>query len=167
MIALQLIDVGNFMTKLLRSELFDSFDFVEGTLQNQITYTFDGRIVSDFYSADELEAEGFSGHTCLPFSSLRPVLFDLIKGTRAPGYFKFTLFLSLSDFLRSDGISSAGQTDAVNGFHLTLKFQNGKLTASTGISYRTFSPDKSLEFEWDRYICSFFKQYAVAFTEIL
>ena len=28
MLAIQLIDVGNFMTKLLRSEIFDSFLFI-------------------------------------------------------------------------------------------------------------------------------------------
>ena len=167
MIVLQLVDIGNFMTKLLRSELFDSFGFVEGTLQNQITYTFDGRLIRDFYSADELEAEGLSGLTYLPFSMLRPALFDLIKGKRTPGYFKFTFFLSLDDFLASGQISVSRSKNTVNGFLLNLKFQNNNLTASTGVSYRTFAPDKSLEFEWDQYIRLFFKKYAVTFTEIL
>ena len=70
MIALQIIDVGNFMTKLLCSELFDSFQFMEGTLQNRITYNFDGHLVADFYSPDELEAEGPVSYTHLTLPTI-------------------------------------------------------------------------------------------------
>lgn len=165
MISIQIPDIGNFMTKFLCSELFDSFQFMEGTLQNKITYTFDGHIVPDFYSPDELEAEDLTGYTYLPFSMLRPTLFDLIKGKRTPGYFKFTLFAQPSDF--PDLTSAApGSSDTIRGLLLTLKFQNGELTATTGVSYQIFSLDKSLEFEWDNYIRRFFKKYAIAFTEI-
>ena len=34
----------------------------------------------------------------------------------------------------------------ISGFLLNLRFMHGELTASTGVSYRTFSTDKSLEF---------------------
>lgn len=166
MIAAQIADIGNFMTKLLRSEIFDSFQFMEGTLQTRITYTFDGHILTDSYSMDELEAEGLSGYTYLPFSMQRPVLFDLIKGRRAPGYFKFTLFMKPSDFYTQTDIPAPSASDPVGGFLLNLRFQRGELTATTGISYRTFSTDKSMEFEWDDYIRLFLKNFAIPFTEI-
>ena len=54
MIAVQIADIGSFMTKFLRSEIFDPFEFMEGTLQTRITYDFDGHILSDSYSEDEL-----------------------------------------------------------------------------------------------------------------
>ena len=54
MIAVQIADIGSFMTKFLRSEIFDSFQFMEGTLQTRITYNFDGHILTDSYSEDEL-----------------------------------------------------------------------------------------------------------------
>ena len=98
MIAVQIADIGSFMTKFLRSEIFDPFEFMEGTLQTRITYDFDGHILSDSYSEDELREEGLFGHTYLPFSMQRPVLFDLIKGKKTPVFFKFTLFLSPLDF---------------------------------------------------------------------
>lgn len=164
MIALQLIDIGNFMTKLLRSELFDSFQFMEGTLQNRITYTFDGHIVPDYYSAEELELEGLEGMTYLPFSMLRPTLFDLIKGKRTPGYFKFTFLKRPCDV--TDLLPGSVQAEGnICGFLLNLKFQNGELLATTGVSYQTFSLDKSLEFEWDSHIRNFFHEYGIAFTE--
>ena len=52
MIAVQIADIGSFMTKFLRSEIFDSFQFMEGTLQTRITYNFDGHILTDSYSED-------------------------------------------------------------------------------------------------------------------
>ncbi|MCI8328002.1 MAG: hypothetical protein HFI37_09575 [Lachnospiraceae bacterium] len=165
MITLQIMDIGTFMTKLLCSELFDSFQFLEGTLQNRITYTFDGHLVKDFYSQDELETEGLAGLPYLPFSMLRPTLFDLIKGKRTPGYFKFTFFLSPNDFLQLFSTVS-DSFDKIHGFLLNLKFQNKELTATTGVSYQDFSLDKSPEFEWDNEIRQFFKNYAIAFTEI-
>ena len=54
MIAVQIADIGSFMTKFLRSEIFDSFQFMEGTLQTRITCNFDGHILTDSYSEDEL-----------------------------------------------------------------------------------------------------------------
>ena len=124
MIAVQIADIGSFMPKFLRSEIFDPFEFMEGTLQTRITYDFDGHILSDSYSEDELREEGLFGHTYLPFSMQRPVL-------------------------------------------LNLRFTHGELTASTGVSYRTFSTDKSMEFEWDSYIRQFFKEHSLYFSEDL
>lgn len=165
MIALQIIDVGNFMTKLLCSELFDSFQFMEGTLQNRITYNFDGHLITDFYSADELEAEGLNNLSYLPFSLFRPTLFDLIKGKRTPGYFKFTFLMQPSTLLSQISENSVS-LDTIRGFLLNLKFQNGELTITTGVSYQTFSLDKSLEFEWDTYVQGFLKKYQIVFSEI-
>ena len=166
MIAVQIADIGSFMTKFLRSEIFDPFEFMEGTLQTRITYDFDGHILSDSYSEDELREEGLFGHTYLPFSIQRPVLFDLIKGKKTPVFFKFTLFLSPSDFYARTQLPP-DPSDAISGFLLNLRFMHGELTASTGVSYRTFSTDKSLEFEWDSYIRQFFKEHSLYFSEDL
>ena len=166
MIAVQIADIGSFMTKFLRSEIFDSFQFMEGTLQTRITYNFDGHILTDSYSEDELRAEGLFGHTYLPFSMQRPVLFDLIKGKKTPVFFKFTLFLPPSDFYERT-LLPPDSSDAVSGFLLNLRFTHGELTASTGVSYRTFSTDKSMEFEWDSYIRQFFKEHSLYFSEDL
>ena len=148
MIAVQIADIGSFMTKFLRSEIFDPFEFMEGTLQTRITYDFDGHILSD------------------SFSMQRPVLFDLIKGKKTPVFFKFTLFLSPLDFYERTQLPP-DPSDAISGFLLNLRFMHGELTASTGVSYRTFSTDKSLEFEWDSYIRQFFKEHSLYFSEDL
>jgi len=166
MIAIQIIDIGNFMTKLLRSEIFDSFLFLEGRIQNNITYTFDGHLNSDFYSEEELTDEGLQNLTYLPFAKLRPILFDLIKGKRTPGYFKFVLQLSPSK--TEEILNSLGNrflASDIHGLIFYLTFQNKTLTCTTGVSYRNFSMDKSLENEWDSFICSFLKSHYIHFSE--
>ena len=85
MIAVQIADIGSFMTKFLRSEIFDPFEFMEGTLQTRITYDFDGHILSDSYSEDELREEGLFGHTYLPFSLfLLLVVCHILAMTKLP-----------------------------------------------------------------------------------
>lgn len=166
MIAIQIIDIGTFMTKLLRSDLFDSFLFLEGCIQNNITYTFDGHLNSDFYSEEELATEGLQNLTYLPFAKLRPILFDLIKGKRTPGYLKLVLQLSSAE--TEEILNSLGNhfsTLDIHGLIFHLTFQNKKLTCTTGVSYCNFSMDKSLENEWDSYFYSFFKSHSIPFSE--
>ena len=59
MIAVQIADIGSFMTKFLRSEIFDSFQFMEGTLQTRITYNFDGHIPVSYTHLDVYKRQLF------------------------------------------------------------------------------------------------------------
>ena len=117
------------------------------------------------YSEDELREEGLFGHTYLPFSMQRPVLFDLIKGKKTPVFFKFTLFLSPLNFYERTQLPP-DPSDAISGFLLNLRFMHGELTASTGVSYRTFSTDKSLEHEWDRLVEIFLKNHNIVIEKL-
>ena len=167
MIAVQIADIGSFMTKFLRSEIFDPFEFMEGTLQTRITYDFDGHILSDSYSEDELREEGLFGHTYLPFSMQRPVLFDLIKGKKTPSSFKFVLLLSPQNLERTlSSIQSSFTGNDITGVFLNIRFHNQQLSLTTGISYRIFSVDKTLDNEWDRLVKQFLKQHEIAFEEL-
>ncbi len=167
MLAIQLIDVGNFMTKLLRSEIFDSFLFVEGEIRTNITYTFDGHINSSFYSNEELETEGLFDFTYLPFSKLRSTLFELIKGKRTPTFFKFVFALppAKAKELFSSCDSSLPPED-MHDLIFRLTFQNNMLTCTTGVSYHSFSLDKTLEYEWDTFLCDFLKHYEIPYREL-
>ena len=167
MIAVQIADIGSFMTKFLRSEIFDPFEFMEGTLQTRITYDFDGHILSDSYSEDELREEGLFGHTYLPFSMQRPVLFDLIKGKKTPSSFKFVLLLSPQNLERTlSSIQSSFTGNDITGVFLNIRFHNQQLSLTTGISYRIFSVDKTLDNEWDRLVKQFLKQHEITFEEL-
>ena len=167
MIALQLPEVRVFMNKLLCSEVFDNFLLQEATIQGSISYHMEGALHTDFYSADELEAEHLTGLSFVPYGKVRTQCFDLIKGKRTPSYFKFVLLLSpenLAKTLQQTG-SSFSPPDISAAF-LNLKFQNGQLLLTTGISYRIFTTDKSFDHEWDALIKRFLKNHEIVFEEL-
>lgn len=167
MIALNLLEIKDFMNKLLCSETFDNFLLREATIQNSVTWSLDGSLNTDFYSGEELENDGLSGLPFLPFGKVRPQCFDLIKGKRTPTYFKFVFLLSPANLARTlKQTKSSFTPEDITGMFLNLKFQRGKLLLTTGISYRTFSADKSLESEWDQLVKRFLKNHGIVFDEL-
>lgn len=168
MIALALPEVRVFMNKLLCSEVFDNFLLQEASIQGSISYHIEGTLHKDFYSEEELEQEHLTGLSFVPYGKVRTQCFDLIKGKRTPSFFKFVLLLSPSNLektLRQTGSSLTGQD--VSAIFINLKFQNNKLLLTTGISYRTFTTDKSLDREWDSLMKKFLKNHGILFEELL
>ena len=47
-----------------------------------------------------------------------------------------------------------------------LIFRQGKLMLTTGISYRIFSADKSLDAEWDALMGKFLKNHGISFENL-
>ena len=167
MIALELTGVKDFMNTLLRSDTFDHFLLQEAVITGGASFVIDGHITKQFYTDEELEELGILGYSCLPFSMLRGNCFDLIKGKKTPSYFKFVFLLSpenLENTLKS--ISTSYTPNDVSGIYLNLKYQNQLLTLTTGISYRIFSTDKSLESEWDKLVLKFLSRHEIAFEEL-
>lgn len=167
MIALHLPEVRVFMNKLLCTEIFDNFLLQEAGIQGGISYHIEGALHTDFYSEDELEQEHLTGLSFIPYGKVRTQCFDLIKGKRTPSFFKFVLLLSpanLENTLQRTG--STLTTSDVTAAFINLKFQNNKLLLTTGISYRTFTIDKSLDREWDALIKKFLKNHEIIFEEL-
>lgn len=167
MIALNISEIKNFMNKLLCTETFDNFLLKEATIQSSVTWSLDGDLNQDFYSSEELEEMQLTGLSFLPFGLLRSQCFDLIKGKRAPSYFKFVFLLSPTNLARTlEQTHSSFSSSDITGMFLNLKFQHGKLLLTTGISYRIFSADKSLEQEWDVLVKRFLKNHEISFEEL-
>lgn len=167
MIALNLLEIKDFMNKLLCTETFDNFLLREAMICGSCTWEMDGSINPDFYSSDELAEHGLEGLSYMPFGQVRPQCFSLIKGKRTPSYFRFVFLLSPSNLTRTlEQTHSSFLPDDITGMFLNLKFQHGKLSLTTGISYRIFSVDKSLEQEWDSLVKRFLKNHEITFEEL-
>jgi len=167
MIALKLPEVRVFMNKLLCTEIFDNFLLQEANIQGSISYHIEGTLHKDFYSEEELEQEHLTGLTFVPYGRVRTQCFDLIKGKRTPSFFKFVLLLSPANLEKTlqQTTSSLSKEDVTAAF-INLKFQNNTLLLTTGISYRTFTIDKSLDREWDTLIKKFLKNHEIIFEEL-
>lgn len=165
MTALQLIDIKDFINKLLCTDLFDRFLLPEATISTYADFTIDGHLNSGFFEPGDAQYELLASAEAVPFSLLRPSCFALIKGPHPPLAFHFVFQLSPQNQQRT--IAQSGcpfRSEDISGMFLNLKYQNQELTCTTGISYRSFSMDKSLEQEWDRLVPIFFKNHKIPFT---
>lgn len=167
MIALDILEIKDFMNKLLCQETFDNFLLREASVTGSAAWTFDGTLNPDFYSGEELEQEGLTGLSYLPFSKVRPQCFALIRGKHTPSHFKFVFLLSPSNLARTIAQTKSSFTPAdISGLFINLRYQSGKLLLTTGVSYRIFSADKSLEQEWDSLVKRFLKGHDICFREL-
>lgn len=159
MIALSLTEVKECMSKLLLSETFDSFLFVEGEIMTFSTFTMDGYLKKDFFEDDAVPEREYA-----LWKDVREYCFSLIKGKRTPLGFKFVLGLSDSNIeklIKQQGLDF--ELEDVRGLYINLKYDGKNLQCVTGTAMNLFSMDKSLEQTWDVMIQKFFAQKEIAF----
>ena len=92
MISLELTEVKECMAKLLLSEVFDPFYFIEGEITTFGTFSMDGYLKKEFYDKDEAPERDYA-----LWKDVREYCFSLIKGKKTPLGFKFVLGLSDSN----------------------------------------------------------------------
>lgn len=163
----QLLEKNAFMGLLLKGNIFDQFLLSQASIHTAVNFQVDGKFHTDFYSEEEMAEKQLEGMEYMPYRELRPIFFSLIKGRHAPSYFKFVLMLSpsnLENTIRSCG-TSLSPSDVSAAF-LTITYRNDQLLLTTGISYRSFTLDKSFEKEWDLYAAKFLKKHKIIFSEI-
>lgn len=167
MIALNLLDVKECMEKLLISDSFHSFSFIEGEITSFISYKLDGFIQYDFYDTGEKEQLLALGKTYVTWEEIKDHCFHLIKGTKVPLSFKFVMNFSPENtkLLIARNFPTMDIKE-INGLHLRFQYENHKLTCITGVSMKTFSLDKSLELVWDDTAKKYLKQKGIVFEEL-
>lgn len=167
MIVLQITGVKDFMNRMLRTELFDHFLLSEATIRGRVSYVIDGHIVKESFTEEELQTEHLDTLTCMPYGQLRENCFDLIKGKRTPSYFKFVFQLSPENLERTLSRSKSSVTAAdLNAVCINIRFQDGMLTCTSGVSYRNFILDHTFEQEWDALVQKFLLTNDIACMQI-
>ena len=159
MIALALPQVKECMAKLLLSETFDPFYFIEGEIVTFNTFTMDGYLKKDFFEQEEAPEREYA-----LWKDMREFCFSLIKGKRTPLSFKFVLGLSDSNIeklLLQQGLDFKPQD--VQGLYINLKYDGQKLQCITGTAMNLFTMDKSLEQAWDMMVQKFFAQKEIKY----
>ena len=163
----QLLEKNTFMGLLLKGNIFDQFLLSQACIHTAVNFQVDGKLHTDFYSEEEIAKKQLEGMEYMPYRELRPIFFSLIKGRHTPSYFKFVLMLSpsnLENTIRSCGTSLS--PSEISAAFLTITYRNDQLLLTTGISYTSFTMDKSFEKEWDLYAAKFLKKYGIIFSEI-
>ena len=159
MIALALTDVKECMGKLLLSETFDPFYFIEGEIVTFSTFTMDGYLRKDFFDEENAPEREYA-----LWKDVREFCFSIIKGKRTPLSFKFVLGLSDSNIeklLLQQELDFKPQD--VRGLYINLKFDGQNLQCITGTAMNLFTMDKSLEQAWDKMVQKFFTQKEIKY----
>ena len=159
MIALALTDVKECMGKLLLSETFDPFYFIEGEIVTFSTFTMDGYLKKDFYNDENVPEREYA-----LWKDMREFCLSIIKGKRTPLSFKFVLGLSNSNIeklLLQQELDFKPQD--VRGFYINLKYDGQNLQCTTGTAMNLFTMDKSLEQAWDKMVQKFFTQKEIKY----
>lgn len=159
MVALSLTEVKECMSKLLLSETFDSFLFIEGEIMTFSTFTMDGYLKKDFFEEGTAPDREYA-----LWKEMREYCFSLIKGKRTPLGFKIVLGLSASNIqklIQQQGLDF--ELEDVRGLYINLKYDGKNLHCVTGTAMNLFTMDRSLEQAWDMMVQKFFTQKEIAF----
>lgn len=159
MIGLELTEVKECMAKLLLSEVFDPFYFIEGEITTFNTFSIDGYLKKEFFDKEEIPERDYA-----LWKDVREFCFSLIKGKKTPLGFRFVLSLSDSNIeklLLQQGLDFKPQD--VQGLYINLKYDGSKLQCITGTSMKLFTMDKSLEHAWDKMVQKFFTKQEIKF----
>lgn len=157
MIALNIVDVRDFMSKMLVHNTFDKFYLCEASVETFTSFQFGGPLHKSYYSASEQETLG--DRTLTLWQEMKPFAYELIRGKKLPLSFKFVFALSHENLTwllehNHTGIDPSN----VSGLFLNVRYENKKVTCVTGTSFKTFIMDKSLEHLWDDTALKFMKQ---------
>lgn len=167
MIALKITNIKQFMGRFLGSEDFDAFLLEEASVSTYNTFLIDGHQNKEFYSAEEWEDEAVRPYDFSTWKAIRPICFDLIKGTHTPTAFRFVLHLipKYTASILKDGDTSV-TPDQVKAFVLNIKYDGTDLTIVTGTAFYSFIMDKTPDILWDQAVRQFLSKKEIAYEEL-
>lgn len=138
------------MAHLLLKPTFHTFSFIEGDVVTFNHFHIDGELYKDFF--DEAPDQEYS-----LWKDVQEYFLQMIRGKRTPLSFKIILSLNPEEFPRFlSEHDLAFSPENIQGLYLNLRYDGKELQCVTGTSTKTFTMDKTLEQEWDKYAHSFF-----------
>ena len=165
MISVKILDVKALMSELLVHDLFDNFLLSELEIITSNYFKISGKIYKEFYSNEELEQ--MQGRDSSYWKEIKPLAFNIIKGSKMPLSMKLVLMLPPASVESIVDKSNVGLSSSdVSGMFLNFLFEKGEVICTTGISIRVFSLDKTLDNLWDDMAVSFLKSKEIAIEQL-
>lgn len=161
MISLKVINVKSFMTNILVDSVFDNFCVSQVNIDTFSKFSIDGRLNMRWFSKEEQEdlQEEYS-----LWRDMKKYAYEIIKGNKVPSSFKIVLLLSKENTKNMlQKYSYQISEKDVEGFFINIMYENNEIHIVTGISYRSFILDKTLDNEWDNSIRLFMKKNNIDF----
>lgn len=166
MTALQISSMKQFMNHLLAAETFAPFLLEEAVISTANTFTIDGHVNREFYQNDQ-DTDVQSIPELRPWSELKGLCFDLIKGRRTPLFFRFVLHLKPEkavSLLEREGCGI--DLSQLKALVLNIRYDGSKAVLTTGTAFHTFVPSKEPDIVWDRAMKKFLDGKGISYEEL-
>lgn len=161
--SIEILDIKLFMLFLFQKTDLDRYEFISGEVRTDMSYSLDGHINKSFFSEEELDSLKINHLNYLPWQIAKEKIFSLIKGKKTPSHLKLVLKVGEADTaLLLDETDSSLRLNDIDAMFLNILFQDNKLHATCGVSYKIFTMDKSLEEEFTDNIVALFKSNGIA-----
>ncbi len=150
MLALHITNMKLFMNQLLASDIFDIFLLEQASITTANTVTIDGHFNREFYPPEEVPSEQPPEYEYSPWSTLKGLCFQLIKGKHTPLSFKFVFHLKpdiARRLLAREGLST--EDCKLRALVLTIRYDGNRTLLTTGCAYDTFVMSKVPDQIWD------------------
>lgn len=149
MIAGNIENKKQFMSIFLKGTAFDRLLVRNIALRTSVLFEIDCTIDKNWFSeAEQQELEKFAR-----WADMRHTVFELIKGSKLPGYMKIVLSPAPTATEKIHKNAAA--------LFINILFENNILSVTTGSSEKMFAMDKAVERTWDEYAAKFFKNNGI------
>ncbi len=166
MTALQITSMKQFMNHLLVADTFDPFLLEEAAIGTGCTFHIDGHVNRDFYAGDEDTAPDIP-YELRPWSELKGLCFDLIKGRRTPLFFRFVLHLmpeKAAALLEKEGCDV--EISQIKALALNIRYDGSKAVLTTATAFHTFLLSKEPDAIWDRALKKYLDGKGIGYEEL-
>ncbi len=171
MISLQITSMKQFMAQLLASDTFDIFLLEEAVIGTGCTFTIDGHVNHAFYTenraAAEMDGSSDSEYDLRPWSEMKKICFDLIKGKRTPLFFRFVLHLKpekADALLRKENCEV--DPSGVKALALNIRYDGNRAVLTTATAFHTFLLTKEPDLIWDRALMQYLDAKGISYEQL-
>lgn len=150
---MQVFDITNrkeFMAKLLKSDLFESFEVREVISHTAFKLIIDGKRNKEYFNDIQNDPDTIYSDY-LSWAEMRKHVYELMQGHTLPTYFKI--------ILSTNAEKTAQLSPDASTFYLNITFKDNQISCSTGTAYKCFTLDKSADQIWDERIKQFLFKY--------
>ena len=161
MVSLKVVDVKTFTKNIFIDNVFDNFVTSSVEINTFSKFSIDGHLNKKWFDTDEVEniKEDY-----VRWADLKKYAYDMIRGSKVPSSFKIVLLLSKENMSNTIKKYAFNISDSdVEGLFLNIVYENNELHIVTGISYKIFILDKTLDKEWDNSIRPFLNKHEIPF----
>lgn len=164
MISLKIGEVKTFMGMLLTNTMFDELILKELEIQTFTNFHVSGQFCDNFFSKEELEERG--KEKAVVWGEIRGIAFSIIRGQKSPLMMKIVFQLPSNQSEKLvESLGGKLRAEDVGGLYMNIRFEKNELHIITGTAIKTFTLDKTLEIEWDRWVKRFLSNQGILYEE--